>query len=56
MEEDLCCIMPAMAAAGPVAAVPTGLDACFDSISLSEVSGDNAGCDDFCSALRVISI
>lgn len=55
--KDFCCMMPAMAAAGPErAAEAAGLDGCSGSTSLSEVWGDNAAGGDFCSALPVISI
>lgn len=56
VEADFWCIMPAMAAAGPVRAAETGLDGCSGSIFVSEVWGDNAACCDFCSALPVISM
>ena len=56
VEDDLWCMMPAMAAAGPVRAVETGLDGCSGSTSLSEVCGENAACGDLCSALPVISM
>ena len=56
VEDDLCCMMPAIAAAGPLETAPTGLDGCCGSTSLSEVCGDNAACGDFCSLLAVISM
>ena len=56
MEAGLCCMMPAMAAAGPERAAEAGLAGCSDSTSLSEVWGDNAAGGDFCSAMPVMSI
>ena len=54
--DDLWCMMPAMAAAGPVRDSVTGLDCCSGSVALSEIWGDNAACGELCSTLPVISI
>ena len=56
MEGDFCCMMPAIAAAGPLETALTGLNGCCGSTSLSEVCGDSAAGGDFCSALAVISM
>ncbi len=56
VEDDFWCMMPAMAAAGPLRAAAIWVDGWSGSISLSEVCGDNAACGDRCSALPVISM
>ena len=56
LEDDFWCMMPAMAAAGPVRVKETGFDGCSSSVSLSKVWGDDAACGDRCSALPVISM